>query len=505
MINPQNESHGKLLSSMSQDLLLFGKVALPQMFTVRSPKFHRELSTAFLNPKDNKLNIIAPRGHAKSSLAACVWPLHHIFFEDGPKVIVLVSKTEGHAVRLLQSIKDALSYSIPLRQLVGYWGEFSARVWKTNEVILKDGTMIICRGTGQQVLGLKHGNQRPTLVILDDPEDMSNTKTAEAMEYNLRWLLQQLLPTLDPKRGRICVIGTPQHQRCIVEVLGDMQGWHTYRYKAIQEDGTALWPDWISLEKLYEEKASLESIGRVSSFYREYQCQVIGDEDQLFKESFLRYYDGEFRRGAPGTGTLIITSLNGEALKAPMEISVNVFMGVDPASSTRQSADYSVVFPIAIDANKNRYVLDYWRQRASPMNVAEAVINKFQQYCPMKTRIESTGYQEMLREYLRVETAERKIYIPGLEIKETPRTSKSVRLETLEPFFRQGHVFLKKSQQALIDELLLYPRGKHEDLLDGFYYANKNTFLPALRVQTPLDRIDSIWDQQDIEEDGLLV
>ena len=30
-------------------------------------------------------------------------------------------------------------------------------------------------------------------------------KTAEAMEYNLRWLLQSGVPSLDPIRGRICV------------------------------------------------------------------------------------------------------------------------------------------------------------------------------------------------------------------------------------------------------------------------------------------------------------
>ena len=33
--------------------------------------------------------------------------------------------------------------------------------------------------------------------------------------------------------------------------------------------------------------------------------------------------------------------------------------------------------------------------------------------------------------------------------------------------------------QALVDELLLYPRGKHDDLLDGFFYANKNSYRPS--------------------------
>ena len=29
------------------------------------------------------------------------------------------------------------------------------------------------------------------------------------------------------------------------------------------------------------------------------------------------------------------------------------------------------------------------------------------------------------------------------------------------------------------DELLLYPRGKNDDLLDGLYYANKKVYTPT--------------------------
>ena len=38
---------------------------------------------------------------------------------------------------------------------------------------------------------------------------------------------------------------------------------------------------------------------------------------------------------------------------------------------------------------------------------------------------------------------------------------------------------MKKTMQAFEDELLLYPRGKHDDLLDGFFYANKNAYRPS--------------------------
>ena len=53
---------------------------------------------------------------------------------------------------------------------------------------------------------------------------------SEAMEANLRWLLQSALPSLDPQRGRIAVIGTPQHQRCLVETLKEMTGWENMHF-----------------------------------------------------------------------------------------------------------------------------------------------------------------------------------------------------------------------------------------------------------------------------------
>ena len=48
----------------------------------------------------------------------------------------------------------------------------------------------------------------------------------------------------------------------------------------------------------------------------------------------------------------------------------------------------------------------------------------------------------------------------------------------MEPFFAQHKVFIRTDQRELTDELLLYPRGKHDDLLDGLYYATKKTYAP---------------------------
>ena len=90
-----------IINAMSKDMLKFGKVTMPNMFTVPSPKFHEDMTKSFLDKDVTKLNIIAPRGHAKSSIAGCVFPIHHLFFDKGAKFIVLCSKTQGHAIDML--------------------------------------------------------------------------------------------------------------------------------------------------------------------------------------------------------------------------------------------------------------------------------------------------------------------------------------------------------------------------------------------------------------------
>jgi len=464
----------KILNKLRGNLLLFGKIILPKVFHLDTPEFHQEIADAVQNEEQTFINIIAPRGSAKSMVVGILKPLHHIFFDEGKKVVVLVSRTQGHAINLLQTIKDTLDYGTEFRQLFGYWGQHSAKKWASTEIVLKDGSAIICKGMGQQLRGTNIGGQRPSLIILDDPEDENNTKTSEAMEGNLRWALQSAIPSLDAQRGRMLVIGTPLHQRCLVLTLKDMKTWQSlhYSYLIEGEDGvtTSLWADMKSVKELLEEKAALEDIGRVSSFYKERLCQVIGDEDQLFVEDYFKFYDGTVKL-TDKEAYLEITELEGVELKESRPI--NIFTGVDPASSTSNSADYSVIFNVGVDKDDNRFCLPYFRKRVKPMDLANAIIKNYDKYKATKTRIESVGYQEMLRDYVR-----RERYIPGVEIKENPRSSKSYRLESLQPLFASGRVYIHKDQRAFIDELLMYPRGKHDDLLDGFFYANKNVYKP---------------------------
>ena len=117
------DSKTENIQKIKENLVLFGKVCMPNMFSSSSPSFHYEISTRLMDENIKQINIVAPRGHAKSSIVGGVFPLYHLMFHGGQKLIVLVSRTQDHAIKLLGTLKDCLDYSSNFRGLFGYWGQ----------------------------------------------------------------------------------------------------------------------------------------------------------------------------------------------------------------------------------------------------------------------------------------------------------------------------------------------------------------------------------------------
>ena len=106
------------------NLLLFGKIISNKAFYREFAPVHFEIADALMNKDINRLNIIVPRGIAKTTIAGHIYPLYHLFVEDRhkdrPKAVQIISKTQGHSVKCLSSIKNILEYSVNFRSLFGY-------------------------------------------------------------------------------------------------------------------------------------------------------------------------------------------------------------------------------------------------------------------------------------------------------------------------------------------------------------------------------------------------
>jgi predicted phage terminase large subunit-like protein len=152
-------------------------------------------------------------------------------------------------------------------------------------------------------------------------------------------------------------------------------------------------------------------------------------------------------------------------------IPVDVYSGVDPASSLAATADFFVIATIAVDKDMNKYVVDIFRKRLSPAEQPGIIIDTYKKFKPRRMKIETVGYQEALRTACREIMHKEGLYIPGLEKGVKPRTRKSERLLSLVPMFAKGSFFFRSEDLEAQKEFLSYPRGKHDDVMDAVWTA----------------------------------
>jgi predicted phage terminase large subunit-like protein len=152
-------------------------------------------------------------------------------------------------------------------------------------------------------------------------------------------------------------------------------------------------------------------------------------------------------------------------------IPIDVYCGVDPASSLSVRADFFVIATIGVDNDNNKYVVDIYRNRISPAEQPQMLIDTYKKYRPRRMKVETVGYQEALRVAVRDLMREEELYIPGLESGVKPRNSKSERLLSLVPLFAKKQFFFRPQDIEPQQEFLSYPKGKHDDVMDAVWTA----------------------------------
>ena len=185
-----------------------------------------------------------------------------------------------------------------------------------------------------------------------------------------------------------------------------------------------------------------------------------------FKIDRIQYYNGVFKK--QNNMPYIIEGENA--------IPINVYIGVDLAATATETSDFQVIMVIGIDAHKNRYVLDYFRERIPTFDVPAKIIEYSKKYSPVRrVTIETVAAQEMVRDMVTRMSATEKRLMPGLfkGVKPPARVKKEDRLETaLGQIVNSKKLYVYRHMTELVDEFFEHPKPRNDDLMDGLYYAD---------------------------------
>ena len=417
-----------------------------------------------MDDKVRRVAIAAPRGTAKSTTTSLIYPMWRLAFKksDEDLFMVIISESQTQSINFLSRIKYHLFHSEKFRATFGDLGPETAKRWTNNDIVLANGTRIIAVGTGQRVRGFIEGDTRPNLIIIDDFESELNAATPEARAKNKKWVTEAVIPSLSDE-GKIAMIGTVISEDCFLYWVKDSKAWSVLWYAIWDDDEKSIWPERFPKERILQIKEEFGSIGNLNGFYQEYMNIAQSPDNAPFKPEWVKMHHMDFK--IVNGQTCLTRDKQGTTEYIP----VDVYTGVDPASSLSITADFFVIATIGVDKENNKYIIDIYRKRISPAEQPKLMIEVYKKFKPRRMKVETTGYQEALRTACREIMHEEGLYIPGLEKGVKPRTRKSERLLSMVPMFAKGSFYFRPEDIEAQKEFLSYPRGRHDDIMDAIW------------------------------------
>lgn len=290
--------------------------------------------------------------------------------------------------------------------------------WTNSDFILKNGNRCLGGGAAKAILGVKEGDMRPTLIIIDDPVDPDSVSGTDD-EKMIKWLRQTITPLGGPMT-RIIIIGTPRrYTDVIMTYLRDPGLYFPLFRPAIYEDGSIMCPDyWLrkgsccedylnpklkcqSLEgneliamHIKQRKEEMGSVGWAS----EYMLKPVDDSTSLFPMRILNKckMDGvNYTRKSFLQNRKAAYEANESFKKTGvMPKRVPCVVGVDLAPSEKPDGDWNTILVESIEEGKPRELLDGIKVRGLPMKEVKMLIVDINRlYRPELIMVESNGWQ----------------------------------------------------------------------------------------------------------------
>ena len=465
------------------DLIFFGRAFLPNDFLNKSvtPDFHRHVAEKLISTKPGgRLCNILPRGFGKSILAKAAI-MHKICFreKDRHQFIAWVGEEQGQAIDHLKYLKNHIEINKKLRYYFGNMaGDSVGKRWTEKDIVTAKGDRIIAKGTSQRLRGRTEVDVRYTGVVLDDFESELNTKTPERRAEIKKWVVATVYPALEESPGNegwIWLSGTIVHYDSFLQMIyeGFTEALKTGRkypwdvtFRRAMEEGTPIWKDQFSFKKLERKRQEFIEAGLVNKFAQEYMNDARDISNASFKTDKIKHHSLKFERH----GNF------GYLMDGNKAIPIHTYMGVDLAHTATKTSDYQVIMVLGVDSNKNRYVIEYFRDRIPTFDMPERILALAQKYRPVRrVTIETVAAQEMVRDMVTRISAKDRRMIPGIfkGAKPPPGIKKADRLETaLGPVVNSGKLFIRREMTEIVDEFFEHPVPKHDDIMDALYYAD---------------------------------
>lgn len=461
-------------------LLDWGRKYLPDHFTRPASAMHRWLGRkldSMWYHRGSKLNVLGPRGGAKSTIGTLTYPLRAAVERWEPYVWI-VSDTRHQACAHLENIKSEL---LDNPRLAADYPDATGKgpVWRSGSIVLSNGVAIEAFGTGQKIRGRRRRADRPTLIVCDDLQNDGHMLSSLQRDHSRTWFHGTLLKA-GTSRTNVVSLATALHREALAVELDKTSGWKSRVFKAIRHwpDNMSLWEEW---ESLYTDLASPRYQEAARAFYDEHREQMDAgavvlwpEEEDLYTLMCIRAESGRTafereKQNSPINPDLCEwpESYFDERIwfdDWPNDLRIKT-LSLDPSKGVdARRGDYSAFVMLGVGRGGTLYLEADLARRPTPEIVAQGV-ELYRNFQPDAFGVETNQFQELLAAEFEAEF-QRQGMLAARPWMLNNRVHKQVRIRRLGPLLSSGRLRFKSdspSTRLLVDQLKEFPIGGHDD------------------------------------------
>jgi predicted phage terminase large subunit-like protein len=447
-----------------QAFLRWCRTYLPHYFACPFAPFHQAMADAVGEPGMPTF-VSAFRGAGKSVLLALARPLYQALNGKAP-YFLYGSLAQKLAAQNMDYVRLELEHNPRLHSDYGEAEVTGPQSEWTVHMPRRRGTVKFeAFGIGMSPRGRRHGECRPTDFIGDDLEDAELARNPQREQNLWDWLMDEVMPALEPGRFRFTVLGTMFGPHCMMERARrlseqpDEEGRPLARLfvQRVTEHGRTVWPERFPAEALSRIRATIG----LRNWLRNYALTA-EDPTRPFQPDWLLTYS--------------------PADADPAQLDVVAFL--DPAISESAVGCPRALVAVGADRRSGlRYVLDAWIDRGSPGRMIEQLFAFQRRYRPRVIGVESNGGYALIRPLLRMHESQRGLRLPVRYVNHS--RPKELRIEALCCQFESGRWLFPRNPSAgvktLQEQFLSYPDGYVDgpDATAGCDELLPDTFAPA--------------------------
>ena len=431
--------------------------------------FHRTIIGVMqdvADEKESRVMVNCPPRHGKSRIISELFPAW--FLGRHPKKHV-VACSHGDSLakdfgRKARRIVESPEHQDVFPNSILAQDSKAANNWGTNE-----GGSYYATSTGGSVTG-----RGADIVLLDDLVKGHEEADSETQRESIHKWYKSDLRTRLLKGGRIVGLMTRWHEDDIAgRLLAQNQEstgskWKHIHFKAIDDDGNALWPSEFPISSLRETKVDVGP--RV--FRTLYQNEPVRDDGTFFKREWIKRFD-------IGPDNLRI-------------------FGASDYAVSEGKGDYTVHSVVGVDEHDRIFLLDVWRKRTTPKHWIEALLAMMRKWQPQVWLEEGGVIRKSVGELITKRMKEERIYI--LRVPFNPTSDKTSRARSIQGRIEMGMVYFPNVEwfDDLLSEMMAFPLGKHDDFVDTLSLFGNH--LPGLMKASkkPGPKPDVDWDNLDV-------